>query len=88
MARPDIDEDGDIAVSYMAGEGLFVDLDRVAVEDRPVARSTTGIGRRPIGRQSVDLPAMPTDDLTASTHVPVLTSLIFAILSLSSRKRS
>ena len=30
--RPDVDEDGDIAVSYMTGKSLFVDLDGMAVE--------------------------------------------------------
>jgi hypothetical protein len=72
----------------MALEARFVDLDGVAVKDRLVTGSAASIGHRPFGGQPVDLAAMSTDDLSACTHVPVLTSLIFAMLSLSSRKRS
>ena len=71
-----------------AAERLFVHLDRMTAEDRLVTGSATRGGRGPCGRQPVDLAAMAADDLVSSTHVPVLTSLILAMLSLSSRKRS
>ena len=46
-------------MSYVAGEGLFVDLDGMTVEQRLATGAAAGISRRPIGRQPVDLPAIP-----------------------------
>src|SRR5271169_5883463 len=91
--RPNVDKKRNIAVRYVAGKSRFIDLNGAAAEDRLVARSAVRGRHRPIGGQPVDLPAFSTDDLSSCAHVPVLsssvlTSLIFLILSWSSRKRS
>src|SRR5689334_5658036 len=86
--RPYVDQQRNVAVGDVTRESLLVDFDGVAGEDRLMARAAARALRRAFGRQAVCPPAMPANDLACRAHVPVRTSLIFAILSLSSTKRS
>jgi len=55
---------------------------------RLMTRAAAGTANPPIDRQAVSPAAIATNNLVAVAHVPVMTSLIFAMLSLSSTKRS
>src|SRR3569832_1323547 len=86
--RLHVDQHGNIVVRDMSGETAFVDFDGMAGEKRLV----TGTAARAVGRalngKTIGAPAMSADDLACVAHVPVLTCLILAIFSLSSRNRS
>ena len=86
--RPDVDQQRYLAVRQVAVETRFVNLNGMTAEDRLVAGSAARRRWRPFRGQPVDLSTIAADDLSTFAHVPVFTSLILAMLSLSSKKRS